>query len=106
MIRQLLPAQVFRAGSKWRLSARLKGEGVEKAVENWKTACLRWRVSAAGRTTYQTVSLPLGDSGWQDLSVEMTVPTDVNEVSAEAGLNGNKGRVWIDDVRVEELASK
>ena len=106
MIRQLLPAQVFRAGSKWRLSARLKGEGVEKAVENWKTVCLRWRVSAAGRTTCQTVSLPLGDSGWQDLSVEMTVPTDVNEVSAEAGLNGNKGRVWIDDVRVEELASK
>jgi glycosidase len=103
LIRQALPPQAFPAGSAWRLTARMKGAGVEKADAGWKTACLRWGVSADGRTVYSTASLPFGDSGWREVSVELTVPAGAAGITVEAGLNGNKGRVWIDDVRVEKL---
>ena len=104
LFRQTLSDQAFPAGSKWRLSARMKGEGVESADAGWKTACLRWSVTLKGRTDYLTVSLPFGDSTWREQSVEMTVPEGVRGLSVEAGLNGNKGRIWIDDVRVQKMA--
>ncbi len=103
LIRQALPAAALPAGSTWRLTARLKGAGIEKADAGWKTACLRWGVQAGGRNDYAAVSLPFGDSDWRELSVEMTVPAGASGIMVEAGLNGNKGRVWVDDVRVEKL---
>ena len=103
LLRQVLPAQAFPAGSKWRLLARMKGADVEKSEVGWKTACLRWSVDAAGRHDYQTVSLPFGSNDWREWSVDMTVPEGLSGVVVEAGLNGNKGRVWIDDVRVEPV---
>ena len=105
LIRQVLPASAFPAGSKWRLTARLKGSAVEKADAGWKTACLRWGVTAGGRTDYPVVSLPTGDSDWREVSVEMTVPAGLAGITVEAGLNGNKGRMWIADVRVTRLGA-
>lgn len=103
LLRQTLNPKDFPAGSRWRLSASMKGAGVEKADQGWKTACLRWTLLSAGRSDFATVSLPFGDCAWRDVSVEMTVPKGVTAVSVEAGLNGNKGRVWIDDVRVQRV---
>ena len=105
MMRQPLPPQVFEAGSVWRLKARLKGAGVETGDEGWKTACLRWALMVGGRTRYVAASLPSGDSEWREVSVEMTVPEGLTAVSAEAGLNGNRGRLWVDDVRIEKVAA-
>ena len=65
LIRQAVPVQTLEPGSTWRLSARMKGLGVEPGDVSWKTACLRWSVSSGGRTTYTTASLPQGDSPWQ-----------------------------------------
>ncbi len=103
LIRQTLPFKAFEPGSKWRLSARMKGQAVEPGDPNWKTAALRWAVSVDGSTQYATASLPNGDSDWQTIGVELTVPDGAIRVAVEAGLNGNKGRVWIDDVRIERL---
>jgi hypothetical protein len=103
MIRQALTVEAFPAGSVWRLTARMKGVGVARADAGWKTACLRWSVQASERGTYSTVSLPFGDSEWREVSVEMTVPAGVRGVSVEAGMNGNAGQVWVDDVRIEEI---
>jgi hypothetical protein len=103
LIRQTLPTQVFPAGSIWRLTARMKGTGIEKADAGWKTACLRWSVFADGHTAYATASLPVGDSDWREVSVETTVPAGLTGVSVEAGLNGNRGRMWIDDMRLEKI---
>ena len=100
LIRQALPAPALQPGSTWRLSARMKGTGIEQADANWKTACLRWAVFTGGRTIYTTVSLPWGDSPWRTREATLTVPEGVEGISVEAGMNGNKGRVWIDDVRV------
>ena len=103
LIRQPLPIQAFTTGSKWRLTARLKGAGVEKADMEWKTACLRWGMQSGGRIEYPAVSLPVGDSDWREVSVDMTVPAGLSGITVEAGMNGNKGSVWIDDARVERV---
>ena len=103
MISQELPARDFTAGSRWRLSAWMKGAVVEKGDQGWKTACLRWTLQAGGRSEFATVSLPFGDSDWREVSVELTVPPGASWVAVEAGLNGNKGRVWIDDVCVQKM---
>ncbi len=102
LIRQALPIQAFPTGSKWRLTARLRGAGVEKADMEWKTACLRWGVQSGARIEYPAVNLPFGDSDWREVSVDLTVPAGLSGITVEAGMNGNKGRVWIDDVRVEK----
>ena len=100
LIRQSLPVCALKTGSKWRLSARMKGVGIQRSDMSWKTACLRWAVSAGGRTTYTTTSLPWGHSDWQIYDSLLTVPENAERVTVEAGMNGNKGQVWIDDVRV------
>jgi hypothetical protein len=101
MLRQPLAVPAFPAGSSWQLTARLKGKGIEKGDPEWKTACLRWGLFSGERFDFKTASLPLGDSDWHEVSVKMTVPAGLTALSVEAGMNGNKGRVWIDDVRVE-----
>jgi hypothetical protein len=103
LARQTLPVQAFPAGSVWRLSARVKGAGLQKADMDWKTACVRWALHTGEKTAYHTASLPPGDSAWRGLSAEMTVPEGVTGVSVEAGMNGNAGVVWVDDVRVERV---
>ena len=43
-----------------------------------------------------------GDSPWQTWEALLTVPEKADSVAVEAGLNGNKGQVGIDDVRIEK----
>jgi hypothetical protein len=69
----------------------------------WKSACLRWGLSVDGRTEYRSASLPTGDWEWREVSVDVTVPERLGGISVEAGLNGNAGRVWIDDLRISEV---
>lgn len=103
LIRQVLAVEAFPMGSSWRLTARMKGVSVARGDAGWETACLRWAVQTSKRGEYFTASLPFGDSEWREVSVEMSVPTGVRGVSVEAGMNGNAGAVWIDDVRIEEI---
>ncbi len=103
LIRQAVSSQAMKPGSRWRLAARMKGEGIERGDVNWKTACLRWSVSVDGRSSYHTVSLPWGDSPWETREIVLTVPEKAERVAIEAGMNGNRGGVWIDDVRIEKV---
>ena len=102
LIHQALPTRAFLPGETWRLAARMRGEDVQKGDVDWKTACLRWCVQTEGRVIYQTVSLPEGSSAWREYSVSVTLPPRFGDVAVEVGLNGNRGRVWVDDVRVEK----
>ncbi|HRR34500.1 MAG TPA: alpha-amylase family glycosyl hydrolase [Kiritimatiellia bacterium] len=103
LIRQTLLPQAFLPGETWRLTARMRAEAVQKGDVDWKTACLRWCVEAEGRVSYHSVSLPEGDSAWREYSVPVTLPQQFDGIAVEAGLNGNRGRVWIDDVRVTKV---
>ena len=105
LIRQSLAEGALQPGSQWRLRARLKGEGIQAADAGWKTACLRWAVRVDGKTIYQTASLPVGDCDWRTLEVSLNVPEKFDGIAVEAGMNGNKGIVWIDDVKVERAAT-
>jgi hypothetical protein len=103
LVRQGLAAGAFRPGTVWRLTARMKGAGVRRGDVGWKSACLRWGLSVDGRTEYRSASLPTGDWEWREVSVDVTVPERLGGISVEAGLNGNAGRVWIDDLRISEV---
>ena len=35
--------------------------------------------------------------------VELTVPEDLMKISAAAGLNGNRGKIWLDDFSLERI---
>jgi hypothetical protein len=103
LIHQSLSVRDFSAGSVWRLTARMRGVGVEKGDAAWKNACLRWVVSVNGQNRFETAGLVFGDSEWRAVSVDLTVPSAVSGIAVEAGLNGNAGRVWVDDIRVSEI---
>jgi hypothetical protein len=64
---------------------------------------LRWVVDVGGKTEYRSVELPTGGWDWRDVSVDLTVPERLGGISVGVGLNGNEGRVWIDDVRIAEV---
>lgn len=103
LIRQGVDTRAFKPGTTWKLSARMKGTGVQRGDVDWKAACLRWAVSVDGRMEYKSATLSFGDWEWRDVSVDFTVPEGLKSLSVEAGLNGNAGRVWIDDVRISEV---
>jgi hypothetical protein len=103
LIRQNLEPGAFRPGTVWRLTARMKGAGVQRGDVEWKSACLRWCLGLDGRTEYRSVNLPDGDWDWREVSVDVTVPERLEWMAVEAGLNGNAGRVWIDDIRLSEV---
>ena len=103
LVSQSLPTASFAGGSTWRLTARMRGAGVQKGDAEWKTACLRWVAQVKGQSVFATASLPFGDSDWRTLSVDLTVPSGVRNLQVEAGLNGNAGHVWVDNVRIEEI---
>ncbi len=103
LIRQPLPRDAFIPGTTWRLSAEVKGQEIQKADQDWKTACLRWALQTEEGISYTTASLPWGDSDWHSISATVTLPTDLKNISVEAGMNGNQGTIWIDDVKVEKI---
>ena len=52
---------------------------------------------------YRSISLPRESFDWRQFSVELTVPEDLTKISAAAGLNGNRGKIWIDDFSLERI---
>jgi glycosidase len=106
LVRQVLSVAEFKSGTSWRLHAKIKARGVEKGDPSWKTACLRWAVRAGEKTHYATASQPLGDSDWHPVQVDMKMPDGIGSISVEAGLNGNKGTIWVDDFSVEKLGEE
>lgn len=99
---QALPAGRFAPGSRWRLSAWLKGEAVKPGDVSWKVGVLRFAVTA-DKTHYASSGPLKGDFDWRQVQVELTVPPGLRSLRVEAGLNGATGRMWIDDLQLEEL---
>ncbi len=97
--RQSLPLGELPAGSRWRLSAWVKGEDIVRGDPAWKVGCLRFAV-ATDKTTYSSCPELLGTFDWRQVEAQVTVPEGVKAVSVEAGLNGALGRMWVDDVRL------
>lgn len=100
--RQALPVAKLPVGSKWRLSAWVKGEDIIRGDPAWKVGCIRFGVQT---TQMQYFSCPelLGTFDWKPVTAEVTIPEGTVAVSVEAGLNGAVGRIWIDDMVLQRV---
>ncbi|MEN6496496.1 MAG: hypothetical protein ABFD16_19595, partial [Thermoguttaceae bacterium] len=98
--RQPLSVSELPAGSRWRVTAWVKGEGIKKGDVGWKVGVVRLAVHT-DRTNYVSCPELVGTFDWKQVAVEFTVPEKLGSLSVEAGLNGATGKMWIDDVRLE-----
>ena len=99
---QALPTARFAAGSRWRLSAWVKGQAVKPGDASWKVGVLRFAVTT-DKTSYASSASLSGDFDWRQVHAELTVPAELRGLRVEAGLNGATGRMWLDDVQLKEL---
>jgi len=100
--RQTLPSGRFAPGTRWRLSARVKGDAIVAGNAPWKVGVLRFAVDT-GRTQYVSSPALSGTFDWKTTQVEWTVPENVRSLRVEVGLNGAQGTLWIDEVRLEKV---
>lgn len=99
--RQILPAAVFPAGSKWLLSAWVKGENIEAGDISWQVGTVR--IAEMLQTTrYHSCEPLVGTFDWKRVEVEWTVPDTLQGVEVQVGQNGASGRLWVDDVSLEK----
>ena len=99
-LRQAVPVAELPAGSRWRLTAWVKGENIQRGDVGWKVGTLRF-APVTDRITYASCPELLGTFSWKQVAVEFTVPEKLRSVDVEVGLNGATGKMWIDDVRLE-----
>jgi hypothetical protein len=94
---QPLAISSLRAGTRLRLSAWVKGQGIRQGDVGWKVGAVRFAVTTE-RTQYVASPPLVGTFDWKKTSVELTVPAGLRGLNVEAGLNGATGTIWIDDI--------
>jgi glycosidase len=105
---QALSTKPFKAGETWRLSCWARGEDIVPGKDGWMAAIIRFAAQEKqddGRssTRYGETKMPMGSFAWQQFVVEWMVPDNLASLSVQAGLNGNKGRLWLDDLQLERI---
>jgi len=100
---QELPPDAFPPGSRWRLTAWVRGENIVQGTPAWKTGTARFAFIVAGKAQYASSKPLTGTFDWQPVQVEATVPEGVQRILIQIGLNGARGRMWIDDAALERL---
>ncbi|MCL2744150.1 MAG: carbohydrate binding domain-containing protein, partial [Planctomycetaceae bacterium] len=99
---QDIPLSQIKAGTTLRLSAWVKGENLVKGTEGWQVGCVRFAVKPTdGNMHYVSCPSLLGTFDWRQVSVEFTVPENLQVLSVQVGSNGASGTIWIDDVSVK-----
>ena len=104
LVRQNIPLALLPFGSKWKLSCWVKSDNIQPGTIGWMNGTLRLELFKEGKPVeYRSISFPRESFDWRQFSVELTVPEDLTKISAAAGLNGNRGKIWIDDFSLERI---
>ncbi|MCC7491412.1 MAG: hypothetical protein IT204_03650 [Fimbriimonadaceae bacterium] len=102
MVRQPLDLSLLPPGSRWRFSAWVKGANLQPGDVGWKVGCLRFG-ALSDQMRYTTSEALLGTFDWRPVSVDLTVPAGLQSLSAEFGINGATGQLWVDGAKLERL---
>lgn len=102
LVRQVVPIQILKPGTKWKLSCKAKGEGIQPGSLGWMHATLRFAFRS-DKTDYKSVTMPMGEFDWTGFEVEATIPENLKQITIEAGLNGNPGTLWLDDISLTPI---
>jgi len=100
---QELPVGAMPPGSRWRLSAWVRGENIVRGTPAWKVGTVRFTMVVDGKVRYVSCRGLTGTFDWRPAGIEATLPRGVQKVMVQLGLNGSRGRMWIDDVRLSRL---
>ncbi len=98
LVRQHLQPVRFPPGSRWRLSAWIKGDRITPGNEGWKKGMLLIGLTTEKWAGYS--SKFVGTFDGKPISIDVRIPDDLRNVTIEAGLNGATGKMWIDDVEL------
>lgn len=105
---QALASDACKPGTTWRLSCWARGEDIRPGAEGWMNAIIRFAVQQQqedGRsvTRYGEAKMPMGSFDWRHFAVEWEIPENITGLSIQTGLNGNEGRLWVDDITLEQV---
>ncbi len=88
-------------GSKVRLSAWVKGEGIKRGDAEWRVGMVGISVLRGGQWQHHSIQHLLGTFDWRKVEGVFEIPKDATAVMIRAGLNGATGTMWIDDIELE-----
>lgn len=103
LARQQIAKGILPEGSRWKISAWIKGEKIVKGDTDWKTGTLRWAVQRNGQTHYISSKSLQGTFDWQKVEIVIKIKAGDPPGSVEIGLNGATGKIWIDQITFEKL---
>ena len=104
LVRQLIPLPMMPPGSVWKVSCWVKSDNIQPGSIGWMNGTLRLELFQEGKPVeYRSIAFPREAFDWQQFTVELTVPEGLTNVSIAAGLNGNRGKIWIDDFSLERI---
>ena len=104
LVRQFIPLPMMSVGSVWKASCWVKSDNIQPGSVGWMNGTLRLELFQEGKPVeYRSIAFPREAFDWQQFTVELTVPEGLTNVSIAAGLNGNRGKIWIDDFSLERI---
>ncbi len=104
LVRQNIPLALLSVGSKWKLSCWVKSDNIQPGTIGWMNGTLRLELFREGKPVeYRSLAFPREAFDWKQFSVELTVPEGLMNISIAAGLNGNRGKIWLDDFSLERI---
>ncbi len=104
LVRQNIPLAFLPVGSMWKLSCWVKSDNIQPGTIGWMNGTLRLELFREGKPVeYRSIAFPREAFDWKQFTVELTVPEGLTNVSIAAGLNGNRGKIWIDDFSLERI---
>ena len=104
LVRQYIPLTMMPVGSVWKASCWVKSDNIQPGTIGWMNGTLRFTLFNDGKPVeYRSIAFPKEAFDWKQFSVEVTVPEGLANIAIAAGLNGNRGKIWIDDFSLERI---
>ncbi|MDO5552717.1 MAG: cellulase family glycosylhydrolase [Planctomycetia bacterium] len=98
-----LPLEKF-AGSRVRVSARVKAEKVEKPEAAYNGVDIQLHVKTPSKENWYQKPNVYGSFDWQTVSFAAEIPRDVEVLTLSVGLEKTTGQLWADDLQVEVIS--
>ena len=104
LVRQTIPLAAMPVGSVWKASCWVKSDNIQPGTIGWMNGTFRLELFREGKPVeYRSIAFPREAFDWKQFTVELTVPEGLTNISIAAGLNGNRGKIWIDDFSLERI---
>ena len=88
------------AGKHIYVEVKVKAEDIEAGNESYHGGHIDFEIRTAKSTQYKASDIFLGPFDWEKMTLEFDMPEDAKMINFRIGLQGAKGTVYFDDVKV------